>query len=155
MWHEALQPTTEVLVSMMAKHREKVTITEPVQGTTASGKLNFGTKAFHHRLPFFTGHKTKTISLGVHFTGPENQDEAELEKTAQKAKFRSLESSPEKDSPPTRSKIDSGSTGSASHNWLRKQKSIGPNMQRNNTMELQPTSKSKKVKFPAMKKSAS
>lgn len=134
----------------MAKHhREKVMITEPV-------KLQTG--KFHHKLPFFAGNKTKTIPLGVHFTGPEKvQDEAAIEKAAQKAKARSLESSPEKKTvvSPPRTKIDGGTAGG--YNWLRKQKSFA-NLARTNSMELQPTTKknnNKKVKFPDMKRSAS
>lgn len=100
------------------------------------GKLNFGIKVFYYRLLFFMGYKMKIILLGVYFIGLENQDEVELEKIVQKVKFRLLESSFEKDSLFIRFKIDSGSIGSVSYNWLRKQKSIGLNMQRNNIMEF-------------------
>ncbi|KAG0557002.1 hypothetical protein M758_11G091500 [Ceratodon purpureus] len=157
-------------VYAMAKpreNREKVTIKEPVHDpkvtikeaaddvTVGLGKVNVGGgRGFPHR--FFSGNKTKTIPLGVHFTGPEKiQDAAELEKAEQKAKSRSLESSPEKDIPPARMKDDGGSAGNAGSHWLRKQKSIGTLMPRTNSMELPPSSKIKKVKFPDMKKSAS
>lgn len=153
--NEALQLIIYRLIEAMAKHREKVTITEPVHATVALGKLNFGSKSFHQRLPFFTGHKTKTIPLGVNFTGPENQDAAETKKAEQKVKSRSLESSPEKDTPPSRTKIDAGSAGSASYHWLRKQKIAGSTTPRANSMEHQPIVKPKKIKFPDMKRSAS
>jgi tRNA A-37 threonylcarbamoyl transferase component Bud32 len=136
-------------VYAMARPREKVTIKEPVQdpqvtitddpmATIAEVDEDVRkVRGFPHR--FFPGHKTKTIPLGVYFTGPEKvADAAEIEK----AKSRSLESSPEKDD------------GASSH-WLRKQKSSSALMARTNSMELPPSSKTKKVKFPDMKKSAS
>ncbi|KAG0563697.1 hypothetical protein M758_8G050300 [Ceratodon purpureus] len=143
----------------MARHKEKLTITEPVH----HGKLHIG--GFHPRLPFFAGHhkpehKTKTIPLGVHFTGPRKSHDdqaAQAEKAAQKTKSRSLESSPEKSTSPVRTKIDGSSSAGGSYAWLTKQKSANDSLPRVNSMESQqPMSKHhKKIKFPDMKKSAS
>jgi serine/threonine protein kinase len=117
---------------MAKNHREKVMITEPV-----AAKLP--------KFKFFPGiNRTKTIPLGVHFTGPAEEESIEIEK-----KSRSAETSPEKGVP------ESGHS-SGSYHWLRKQKSFG-NLSRVNSMELAPTQRKgeKKVKFPDMKKSAS
>lgn len=148
----------------MARHREKLTITEPVHPTTGHGKLHMGG---FPRLPFFPGHhhKTKTIPLGVHFTGPwKSHDDhaADAEEVAHKSKSRSLESSPEKSTSPVRAKIDGSSGANESYQWLAKQRSADDSLPRANSMngsESQPASKHhghhKKIKFPDMKKSAS
>lgn len=143
----------------MARQREKLTITEPVRIAAAagSGRLNKG--GFHPRLPFFAGPKTKTIPLGVHFKGPgslEAESEIEKAKAAQKAKSRSLESSPEKDTraPTKHDGVPPPSGGT--YQWLRKQKSVA-NLTRTNSMEFGRSRKqpAKKVEFPDIKKSAS
>jgi tRNA A-37 threonylcarbamoyl transferase component Bud32 len=124
----------------MARHREKLTITEPVHPTT-HGKLHTP------RLPFFAGHhhhhnddkaKTKTIPLGVHFTGPRRNEHADLKQVA-KSKSRSLESSPEK---------TTGAPPAATHPWLSKQRSADDS-------HRTPSHHSTKVKFPEIHKSAS
>lgn len=136
----------------MAKHREKLTITEPVHPSTRHGILHFGGRGFHHRLPFFAGHKTKTIPLGPHFTGPLNLHDDHSGEMEVNAKSRSLESSPEK----TREMIDGNKSHEAhgiSH-WLGKQSHRETSLSRAGSMDP-PPSKHKKVKFPDMKKSAS
>lgn len=135
----------------MAKHREKLTITEPVHSTARHGMVLFG---FHPKLPFFAGHKTKTIPLGPHFTGPGKSRNEEQPA----AKSRSLESSPQK----TREKIDGG--GHEYHgisHWLGKHHDTSTTsptsaLPRLSSLEQQPTSRGhKKIKFPDLKKSAS
>lgn len=133
----------------MARHREKLTITEPVHTTTGHGILHFG---FHHRLPFFAGHKTKTIPMGPHFTGPgKSHEESEME---QKPKSRSLDSSPEKGNSPPREKIDGSHESHGIYHWLGKQSHHEASLPRVSSMEHPPATKHK-IKFPDMKKSAS
>ncbi|XP_024401687.1 serine/threonine/tyrosine-protein kinase HT1 [Physcomitrium patens] len=142
----------------MPKPREKVTLTEPVHSATGFGKLHVGGRGFHPKLPFFGHHKTKTIPLGVHFTGVEKaqDDHAPEKEKSPKYRSRSLESSPDKGSSSARKKTDEPAAGSGNHHWLRKQKSAEPSLPRVNSMEARPSSKhKKKIKFPDIVKSAS
>lgn len=144
----------------MSKQRGKVTISEPVRITTSRpGKS--GNRGFHPRLPFFAGNKTKTIPLGVHFSGPGSiTDESEIEQAAPKSKSRSLQNSPEKDTA-SRTELDDdvGHTSGGSYDWLRKQKNSG-NLSRTSSMQVLPTAglkrdTPKKGKFPDLKTSVS
>lgn len=133
--------------------REKLTITEPVHPSTRHGMFHFSGHGFHPKLPFFAGHKTKTIPLGPHFTGPAFLHDDHSGEIEVKPKSRSLESSPEKE----REKTNEAREGHGIHHWLGKKSASHHEtpLPRVSSVEHIASSKHKKIKFPDIKKSAS